>query len=157
MGRFKNWLMNSGSPKGMKLVLQERGIDTLGMNALKMREVLGSHEDFQSVKTLVEELVESRFHICLFFPKFHCELNAIEQCWCHAKKYSRQYVNGSIIRLRKVVPQSLATCQKELIRKFFDKCRSYLRGYNSGCDCSNVDSFVKLYKSHRRVSIANLS
>ncbi len=33
----------------MTLVLQERGVDTLGMNAQKMREVLGSHEDFQSV------------------------------------------------------------------------------------------------------------
>ena len=32
----------------MKLVLQERGVDTF---ALKMR---GSHEDFQSVQTLVE-------------------------------------------------------------------------------------------------------
>ncbi len=65
-------------------------------------------------------------HIMSVFPKFHCELNAIEQCWCHAKKYSRQYVNESIIRLRKVVPQSLATCPKEIIRKFFDKCRSYV-------------------------------
>ncbi len=37
------------------------------MNAQKMREVLGSHEDFQSVKTIVEELVESRSHICFFF------------------------------------------------------------------------------------------
>ena len=108
-GKVQKLVNDSGSPKGMKLVLQERGIDTLGMNALKMREVSGSHEDFQSIKTLVEELVESRFHICLFFPKFHCELNAIEQCWCHAKKYSRQYVNGSIIRPRKVVPQLLAT------------------------------------------------
>ena len=53
-------------------------------------------------------------HIMSVFPKIHCELNAIEQCWCHAKKYSRQYVNESIIRLRKVA--------KEIIRKFFDKC-----------------------------------
>ncbi len=69
MGRFKNWFNDSGIPKGMKLVLQERGIDTLGMNALKMREVLGSHEDFQSVKTLVEELVESRSNIIMLgFP-----------------------------------------------------------------------------------------
>ncbi len=85
-GKVQKLVTDSGIPKGMKLVLQERGVDSLGMNALKMREVLGSHEDFRSVKTLVEELVESRSHICLFYPKFHCELNAIEQCWCHAKK-----------------------------------------------------------------------
>ena len=72
----------AGIPKGMKLILQERGVNTDGMNAKKMREVLGSHADFKIAKTLVEELVESRSHICLFFPKFHCELNAIERCWC---------------------------------------------------------------------------
>ena len=36
--------MNQGGvPKGMKLVLQERGIDVRGMTATQMKEVLGSH------------------------------------------------------------------------------------------------------------------
>ena len=76
-------------------------------------------------------------------------MNAIERCWCHAKKHSRQYVNGSIIRLQKVVPEALAT---DLISKFFEGVRFYLAAYENGCDCSNVDSEVKVYKSHRRVS-----
>ncbi len=55
---------DSGIPMGMKL-------DTLGMNGDECRknerEVLGSHEEFQSVKTLVEELVESRSNIIIMF------------------------------------------------------------------------------------------
>ena len=116
---------SNGIPKGMKLVLQERGVDTDGMNAKAMREKLGSHPDFMNEPTLVEQLVHDRNHICLFFPKFHCELNATERVWCHAKKHSRQYVNGSIVRLRTVVPDSLNTCNTELIFKFFRTCRDY--------------------------------
>ena len=151
-GVAQHMVDGSGIPKGMKLVLEERGIDTSGMNARKMREVLGAHSDFVNVTTLVEELVESRNHIPLFFPKFHCELNAIERCWCHAKKYSRQYVNGSIVRLRKVIPEALATCKPDLISKFFEGVKFYLAAYENGCNCLNVDSQVKVYKSHRRVS-----
>ena len=35
-----------GIPKGMRVVLEERGIDTRNMNAEKMREVLSIHPDF---------------------------------------------------------------------------------------------------------------
>ena len=64
--------------------------------------------------------------------------------WCHAKKYSRQYVNGSVVSLRKVVPEASATCKPGF--KF------YLAAYKNGCKCLNVDCQVKVYKSHRRVS-----
>lgn len=36
-----------GIPKGLRVVLEEQGIDTSGMNGDKMREVLGSHPDFK--------------------------------------------------------------------------------------------------------------
>ena len=81
-------VLPDGRPKGLKIVLQERGIDVSGMNGQKMREELSKFDDFKNPKTLVEEKVENRGHLCNFFPKFHCELNAIERCWCHAKKHS---------------------------------------------------------------------
>ena len=116
---------------------------------------LGSYPNFKTPKTLIEELVEKRGHICMFFAKFHCELNAIERCLCHDKKYCRQYANGSIVRLRKIIPESVETCTPDLIGKFFKTCRDYMRAYRGGYDCTNVDAAVKVYKSHRRVSVAD--
>ena len=150
-GEVQKMVNENCSPKGMRTVLEERGVDTKGMNASKLREVLGQHPDFRAPRTILEEQVEERGHICMFFPKFHCELNAIERCWCHAKKYTRQYANGSIIRLRKIVPKSLETCTPDLISKYFKTCRDYMKAYRGGYDCTNVDAAVKVYKSHRRV------
>ena len=121
-GEVQKMILPDGRPKGMKLVLDERGIETTGMKADKMRETLRSFPDFKCQKTMLEEKMESRGHVCLYFPKFHCELNAIERNWCHAKKHTRAYCNGSIVRLRRIVPESLETVSVELMNKFFKTC-----------------------------------
>ena len=80
-------MVNShGIPKGMKTVLQERGVDIKGMKAADMRAKLKSYPDFGNSKTLLEELIESRGHICVYYPKYYCELSPIELVWCQAKK-----------------------------------------------------------------------
>ena len=90
-----------------------------------------------------------------FFPKFHCELNAIERNWCHAKKYTRAHCNGSITRLRRIVPEALETVSVELMNKFFSTCRLYEMAYREGKTGKDVEGAVKLYKSHRRVYSIN--
>ena len=97
-----------GRPKGMKLILQERGVCTDGMVAEKLREKQQTFEDFATQKSLLEEMVESRGHLCMFIPKFHCELNPIERVWCHAKKHTRANCNGSIVRLCKINSRSVS-------------------------------------------------
>ena len=154
-GVEQQMVLPDGRPKGLKIVLQERGIDVSGMNGQKMREELSKFDDFKNPKTLVEEKVENRGHLSKFFPKFHCELNAIERCWCHAKKHSRAHANGTITRLRTIVPQALDTCKPDLISKFFVTCRDYVQAYAEGHTCKNVDEAVKTYKSHRRVFSVN--
>lgn len=49
------------------------------------RKILYLQSDFQNQKSHLEEVIESRGHICDFYPKFHCELNFIEQYWGAAK------------------------------------------------------------------------
>jgi transposase len=34
----------------------------------------------------LQVLIEKRGHICLFLPKFHCELNPIEMVWAQIKR-----------------------------------------------------------------------
>ena len=97
-------------------------------------------------------VIESRGHFCYFFPKYHCELNPIERVWCHSKKYTRQYANGTITRLRKIVTECLDTVTPEMISKFFNTCRTYEKVYREGKSVKEVDQFVKQYKSHRRIN-----
>lgn len=150
-GEVQTMVLPDGRPKGLKLVLEERGVNTVGMNAEKLRDELGKHDDFRNVKTLLQEKIELRGHLCMYIPKFHCELNAIERCWCHAKKYSRAHANGTITRLRTVIPKALDTCTPDLIAKFFCTVRDYIKAYDEGHTCNGVEEAVKLYKSHRRV------
>jgi hypothetical protein len=50
------------------------------------RRLLFTQPDFVAQ---LEELIESRGHICDFYPKFHPELNFIEQYWGLAKYHYR--------------------------------------------------------------------
>ena len=88
-GKVQRLVFDDGTPKGMKEILKERGVNTRGMRAAEMRATLKTHTDFQGAKTLLEDLVEGRGHLCVFYPKYHCEFSPIELVWFHAKKHTR--------------------------------------------------------------------
>ena len=67
-----------GVSKEMKQVLTERGVNTRGMNSIKMRQVLEAMSDFVKEKSQIEHYLEDKGHICVFLPKFHPKLNPIE-------------------------------------------------------------------------------
>ena len=78
-GKSQAMNFSIGVPKGLRVVLEERGVNTRGMRAEEMRHILSSHADFRDEKTRVERfLVEDKKHVACFLPKFHCELNPIE-------------------------------------------------------------------------------
>ena len=147
-GEVQRMVLPDGRAKGMKLVLQECGVDVSDMYAEKLRQKLNEFPDFTNQPTILNELVHSRGHICLYFPKYHCELNPIERNWCHAKKVARQYVNGSILKLR-VVPLSLESVTVDMMNKFFRTCRDYEMAYRSGCTVKQVEATViRMYIQH---------
>lgn len=47
-------------------------------------------------------------HMCLFLPKFHCELNPIERFWAAAKHYARSHCLYTLAGLRETVPLALS-------------------------------------------------
>ena len=68
----------NGIPKGLRVVLESQGVNTKGMSADKMREILGSHPDFQNEVSRIERLLTVEYkHICYFLPKYHCELKGV--------------------------------------------------------------------------------
>ena len=50
------WMVDdNGVPKGINLVLEERGVDTSDIRPKEMRELLKTFPDFQAQKTLLED------------------------------------------------------------------------------------------------------
>jgi len=81
--------------KGMEVIVREQGLwpehglraqcegfkCIAGATDCCCRRILFTQPDFCAQKSALEEYITSRSHICDFYPKFHCELNFIEQYW----------------------------------------------------------------------------
>ena len=52
------------------------------------RKILSIQPDFQDQKGALEEIIKESGHLCIFYSKFHCELNFIEYFWDAVKKYT---------------------------------------------------------------------
>ena len=147
-----------GVPKGLKRVLEERGINTARLNQAQMRELLGSHPDFKYEKSRIERLLTEEYgHIVYMIPKFHCELNPIERVWAQAKRYARAYCKYNIQSLRNTVIPALDVVTLDNIKNHFRKVRHYMFAYLEGIPGgSDLEKLVKAYKkeikSHRRIS-----
>jgi len=46
---------------------------------------LSQQQDFLDEKPFIQTYIEAQGHICMFLPKFHCELDPIEMYWGWAK------------------------------------------------------------------------
>ena len=69
-GNTQSMVLPDGTPKGMKLVLQERGIDVRGMNAEKMRQKLN---EFHLKSLLInnnKNLSSWTFFLIMMYPHF---------------------------------------------------------------------------------------
>lgn len=139
-GRVQRMVDDSGIPKGMKAVLEERGINTERMKADDMRTVI------------VEKLITDKGHKCLYLPKFQCELNPIERVWGQAKVYSRAHINFMLVGLRSIVHPALDSVPTDVMRRYFRRVLEYERAYLEGKKAGKeLEAAVKLYKSHRRI------
>jgi hypothetical protein len=94
--------------KGMRHILQERGLWTDGLRAqcanfkcadgairCCARRLIFNQPDFSGQQSALEELFESYGHILDFYPKFHCELNFIEMYWGAVKREYRSSARTS--------------------------------------------------------------
>lgn len=111
-----------------------------------MHRVLSLQDDFANEKPMLQHYVEGRRHICMFLPKFHCELNPIERLWGYAKyrksftflfalilmitfKGYRNVSDGKFTTAKQIVPQCLDMCDTTTIRCFFQKSWRYMDAY----------------------------
>lgn len=98
----------AGTFKGMANILTERGINITGLKAQCLdfkcappalecccRRILYNQPDFRDVESLLETHCREQGFKVIFLPKFHCELNPIEQCWGYAKEVYRKFPPSS--------------------------------------------------------------
>ncbi|CAG8545578.1 11312_t:CDS:2, partial [Scutellospora calospora] len=82
-----------------------------------MHKVLEEREpDFMNQKSLLEEIVEKAGHKIIFYPKFYCELNYIENYWGATKRYIRANCNYSFNTLKNTVSAALESVSLIQIR-----------------------------------------
>jgi hypothetical protein len=89
-GKAQRMVTETGEAKGLQQTLEERGFNVQGMRAkcspvcplenenCCMARLLSKQDDFRLQDSLLEHKIKERGHICIFLPKFHCELNPIE-------------------------------------------------------------------------------
>ena len=155
-------------PKGMKQVLQERGLWVNGL-LMKCRDkcpvasvnccakrLLETQLDFQEQRSLVQEVIEAAGHLSIFLPKFHCELNFIEYFWGTIKKYLRDHCDYTFTTLQENLPRALESVAVETIRKWEHRMWRWLDAYDDGLAAREAQLHVQKfssckYKSHRQV------
>jgi len=82
------------------------------------KQILELQPGFQEQRSLVEEIIEECGHICIFLPKFHCELNFIEFFWGAVKKYLCEHCDYTFKTLQENMPKALASVSLQTIQKW---------------------------------------
>ena len=87
----------------------------------------------------------------IFFPKFHPELNLTERCWGRMKWHGRQYTDGKLSTLRRLLEEGLnpPNLSLALIRKFCRLQEAYLLAYKNGDDIVKAEKWIKTRRCHR--------
>ena len=116
-----------------------------------MRRILSLQDDFVAQKSRLQETIEQHGHKCIFFPKYHCELNWIEMYWGAAKHYARDNYNYTWAGLQKTVPEALDSVPLITLRRYARKSWRYMDIYRKGLTGKIAEFANKKYKSHRRV------
>jgi hypothetical protein len=82
--------------------------------------------DFMAQKSELKEFITVQGHVCDFYPKFHCELNFIEQYWGAVK-----YLYCSTVKTADIdaMEQNVLECLDEVpllqIRRYVTRRRKY--------------------------------
>ena len=50
-----------------------------------LHHIISLQDDFVNKKPMIQHFLKEHGHICIFYLKFHCELNSIEMLWGYAK------------------------------------------------------------------------
>jgi hypothetical protein len=163
-GRIQKMTTDDGKAKGLQQTLEERGFDVKGLRAkckpvcpfenerCCMARLLSKQDDFVHQKSLLETQIQARGHLCIFLPKFHCELNPIEMYWGWVKYRYREVYKSKFDEAKKVAHECLDACPVTVIRRFFNRSWRFMDAYRKGVTGRAAEWAVQEQKSHRKIS-----
>ena len=122
-----------------------------GLRLKEVQELMSQQPDFLAQKGQLEETIVATGHQIVFYPKFHCELNYIENFWGAAKRHSRSHCDYSWKGLQRTVPLSLDSVSLPTIRRYARKAFRYMDAYRKGLKGKAAEFAVKKYRSHCRI------
>ena len=86
----------------------------------------------------------------MFLPKFHCELNFIEQCWGYAKRIYRLYPESSREDiLESNALKALGSVPLESMRRFANRSYRFMDAYSRGLNGRQAAWAARKYRGHR--------
>ena len=161
--------------KGLRVVLEERGVDTSGMFQPQLVEALQTHSDFAkrtaSERAHVTEIWRKALYECLFGIKYHSDFAHVERKWMFMKGGLRKELDGSCLLLFLALIFLLAGKWETLLglvarsykqytvhdaRRNARHCRDTMRAYDyignkEDLALDEISALEKKYKGHRRV------
>ncbi|CUA75192.1 Periplasmic nitrate reductase [Rhizoctonia solani] len=127
--------------KGMAQILRERGLQKVaekraecpgfkcepGKTDCCCRRALLNQPDFESRDSNLEEAARELGTRVIFLPKYHCELNPIEQCWGFAKEKYRKMppTNREAVMIRYIL-DAIDSIPLETIRKYAARSQRFV-------------------------------
>ncbi|KEP45155.1 DDE family endonuclease [Rhizoctonia solani 123E] len=165
-----------GTFKGLALILKERGVSNAqklklvcpspdsnrpgclpGSTDCCARRTMMNQPDILAQKSIIQALAESQGCSVLYLPKYHCELNPIEQCWGAAKRvYRDSPTSSSEADLKRNMLSALDTVNLQLIRRFAGRSQRFVHAYSRGLSGSQAAWAMKKYRGHRIIPYALL-
>jgi len=129
------------------------------------QHVLFTQPDFMSQRPQLQEFIELRGHICDFYPKYHCELNFIEQYWGAAKLHYRVAGHARTLKamekkvleslddipleqIRRYVHSFLFFSQLKPLRRFADRSTCFILAYHQGLSGAQAIWANQKYHGH---------
>ena len=136
---------------GLKIICKKPNCDP-DATACHTTRILSQQPDFREQKSLVQEVIEAAGHICIFLPKFHCELNFIEFFWGAMKKYLGEHCDYTYSGLQKNIPDALKLVDVLTIRKWEHRMIRCMDAYREGKGTKEAQIQVKKFGTHKQKS-----
>src|SRR5260221_13636546 len=92
--------------------------------------ILYNQPDFQGVESLLEISCRENRVTVLFLPKFHCELNFIEQCWGYTKGIYQLNPESRKDTLKLNALSALESVLLESMQKFATRSQRFINAYS---------------------------